>query len=395
MRSADSDPRPNAGTARCGLMLALALVVAVTACTPDDSTRGGQGGGESGAGVAQAPGAPTGDRAGAPTGDGAADDGAPQRTATRPAAPVVTVSGVSSGAYMAVQVHVALADLVSGAGAIAGGPYHCARGSIRRALGPCMGGADLDGDAAITAARQAAAAGRIAALEHLRGDRVWLFHSPADSVVGAGAVAAADAFYRALLVGEGADDAAGVEGLLTVVDDVPAAHGWPTVDTGQPCQDMGGDFINACGYDAAGALLQHLLGPLSPPGNPAAGGALLALDLSALIPDGAGLAGTGHAYVPATCRDGAACRLHVSFHGCQQGAEFVEQRFVAGTGLNAWAATNDIVVLYPQVARQMTNPLGCWDWWGYTGADYDQRSGLQVQAVENMIRAFAASRLLP
>ena len=50
----------------------------------------------------------------------------------------VTVSGLSSGAYMAVQFQIAYSHLVRGAGVIAGGPYDCARGSISRALKNCM-----------------------------------------------------------------------------------------------------------------------------------------------------------------------------------------------------------------------------------------------------------------
>ena len=42
-----------------------------------------------------------------------------------------TVSGLSSGGFMAVQLHVAhSATLVKGAGIVAGGPYYCAEGSI-------------------------------------------------------------------------------------------------------------------------------------------------------------------------------------------------------------------------------------------------------------------------
>ena len=41
-----------------------------------------------------------------------------------------TVSGVSSGGYMAVQFHVAHSSVVAGVGALAAGPYYCARGSL-------------------------------------------------------------------------------------------------------------------------------------------------------------------------------------------------------------------------------------------------------------------------
>jgi len=37
-----------------------------------------------------------------------------------------TVSGISSGGYMAVQLHVIFSDTFQGAGIVAGGPYYCA-----------------------------------------------------------------------------------------------------------------------------------------------------------------------------------------------------------------------------------------------------------------------------
>ena len=48
----------------------------------------------------------------------------------------VTVSGISSGGYMAVQFQVAYSSVVRGAGIVAGGPYYCAEGSVRRNRGP-------------------------------------------------------------------------------------------------------------------------------------------------------------------------------------------------------------------------------------------------------------------
>src|SRR5205814_4993003 len=50
----------------------------------------------------------------------------------------VTASGVSSGGYMAVQLHVAHSTSVAGVGVIAGGPYYCAQGSLFTALYNCM-----------------------------------------------------------------------------------------------------------------------------------------------------------------------------------------------------------------------------------------------------------------
>ena len=70
-------------------------------------------------------------------------------------------------------------------------------------------------------------------------------------------------------------------------------------------------------------------------------------------------------------------------------------RFVTAAGYNAWADTNRFVVLYPQIRayngrlpgskRELINPKGCWDWWGYTGPHYATRDGAQIRAVATMV----------
>ncbi len=57
------------------------------------------------------------------------------------------------------------------------------------------------------------------------------------------------------------------------------------------------------------------------------------------------------------------------------------------------AGANRIVVLYPQAARSLAwpfNPLGCWDWWGYSGADYATRAAAQLASVHRMLLALGA-----
>ena len=46
----------------------------------------------------------------------------------------VTVSGISSGGYMAHQYHIAFSDEVTGAALFASGPYGCAKNSLKTAL---------------------------------------------------------------------------------------------------------------------------------------------------------------------------------------------------------------------------------------------------------------------
>ncbi len=298
----------------------------------------------------------------------------------------ITVSGVSAGGFMAVQTHVAFADRVGGAGVVAAGPYHCAQGDVRIALARCMTGEGLTVESLIDFTRAAAAAGSIAPLAELEPARVWIFHSPADSVVAPAAGAALANYYRAFVPNE----------QVVLVDDVETAHGWPTLDAGVACRELGGDFINDCDFDAAGELLRHLYGDLAPRTPEARPENLVEADFSAYFRSGSDVAKTGFLYIPDACRaDGRECGLHIAFHGCVQGAEFIGDRFARKAGFNEWAESNELIVAYPQIEKSLFNPKGCWDWWGYTDEDYDLRSGKQVAGVGALIDSYSSGTLLP
>lgn len=297
--------------------------------------------------------------------------------------PLVTVSGVSAGGYLAVQAHVALAHRIGGVAALAGGPYDCANGSINQALGPCISGAGIDVAAIQDRTNALAEAGRIAPVAELSDTRVWLYHSPDDSVVNPRVSEALVRFYAAYVA----------EDNIRFENAIGAAHGWPTLASGRACEDWGGDFINACDYDASGALLQHLYGDLAD--RVAITSSLREIDMTKYFPKGSDVADTGYLYVPAGCEaSDEGCRLHIALHGCKQGMEFLGDRFATQVGLNEWAESNRIVVVYPQVESSMFNPKGCWDWWGYTDADYANRNGRQVQGINRLIDAFARSDLI-
>ncbi|MDH3616639.1 MAG: hypothetical protein OEQ90_09225, partial [Gammaproteobacteria bacterium] len=216
----------------------------------------------------------------------------------------VTVSGVSSGGYMAVQAHVALADRIGGIAAIAGGPYHCAEDSVTTAIGRCMSGTALQVSELVAYTKEAAAAGRVAKLDSLKRASVWVFHSPKDAVVAQNVSARLVDFYGNFVPVQ----------RIRFVDDVEAAHGWPTLNAGEECLQQGGDFINACGFDAAGEMLKHLYDDLDPPSGDAEEGKLVTTDMSAYFESDSSVAKTGYAYVPATCSVSTeTCRLHIAF----------------------------------------------------------------------------------
>lgn len=292
----------------------------------------------------------------------------------------ITVSGISSGGYMANQFHLAHAEAVHGVGIIAAGPYDCAENSLVTALARCFDKPDSAPPVAhlLATAKSRAVQGELAALDLVKDDAVWLFHGTRDATVARPVAEALRDFYVGLVTPD----------KLVYVDAVAAGHGFPTEKYGKPCAAHEEPFINACGFDAAGQLLNHVYGPLRAPVEPA--GELRRYAQDAYAPDGkATLAEEGFLYLPQACAAGKSCRLHVVFHGCRQNAEALGETFVREAGYNRWAESNDIVVLYPQTKASMLpmNPKACWDWWGYTGADYATKHGSQIRTVWAMVKA--------
>jgi len=245
-----------------------------------------------------------------------------------------------------------------------------------------MKGGELALEPLLEYARSAAAAGDIDDLANLDDDQVWIFHGALDPLVEQGSSAAAAALYVELISEEA----------VTLVTDVAIVHGFPTLKTGVPCDTFGAPFLNACDYDAAGEILKTLHGDLHERGSTS--GELLTIaqpgfDVAEMLPQ-------AYLYVPASCAAGAACGIHVAVHGCSQSSAFVADAFAVGAGFNEWADTNELIVLYPQVASSKLapmNPYGCWDWWGYTGENYATKQGPQVMVIKATLDALAGATL--
>jgi poly(3-hydroxybutyrate) depolymerase len=307
-----------------------------------------------------------------------------------------SVSGISSGGYMAVQFHIAHSSTVIGAGVLAAGPYYCAQGSAWTAVYNCMKPgmwtplpalALLETDTNILER-----SGQIDATDNLKRARVWLFTGKRDETVRSTVVAALKRYYETYVP----------TAAIAYVDGINAGHAMITSDHGGSCAVTAPPYINDCHFDAAGQLLQHIYGPLDPPAAPETG-RLIAFDQSEFTADAysISLANTGYAYVPRSC-ESAQCRVHVAFHGCRQNADAVGVAFVREGGFNRWADSNRLIVLYPQtIARYgfggwpasfVLNPNGCWDWWGYTGPVYHTRNGAQIRAIQAMLARLAGHR---
>jgi len=305
------------------------------------------------------------------------------------AAGKTTVSGLSAGAFMAVQLQVAYSASIAGAGIVAGGPYYCAIGNAYFS-GICMGQVAIfppSPSVMVGYARAFAASGAIDPLTHLAARPIYVFSGTEDSVVRPPAVAATVEFFKRLGVGAAR---------LSDVHDLPAGHALIAPGAGNACGANATPYISHCSvggkeYDQAGAILQHLYGRLQPRvATPT--GKVVEFAQRPFAAASTGMAETGFVYVPAACTvANAHCRVHIALHGCLQSAQSVGDRFVTGAGYNAWADNNRLLVLYPQVDTSSTpdNAYGCWDWWGYTGSNYAHKSAPQMKAIMAMARRLA------
>lgn len=295
-----------------------------------------------------------------------------------------SVSGISSGGYMALQFAVAYSDLVTGVGVFAGGPFRCAADGVAAALNSCMQGRP-DPLHSIAETETAARYRRIASPDNLSRQRVWLFSGYNDGVVKQPVMQSLDAYLSHYIP----------PAQIYFQDALGAGHALITEQGGGECPLTGGDFINDCDYDGAGLLLQHIYGRLSAPASDSPGGQILSFDQTGYIQGdnrAAGMAAEGYLYLPESCAHGEPCRVHVAFHGCRQNEQQVGDAFYRNAGYNRWADNNRIIVLYPQTAATNLNPFnpkGCWDWWGYTGRDFAYREGVQISAVRAMLEQIA------
>lgn len=303
-----------------------------------------------------------------------------------------SVSGLSSGAFMAAQFDVAWSKHLVGAGIVAGGPFYCAglfplSSPASVAQTQCMnptGNTGPRAQDALKAARKFAAEQRIDDVSGLASQRVYVFSGTQDHIVATRVVAQVPLFYK--LAGAPDDH-------IRYIDNVAAGHGLITNSgVNNTCTLSQPPFINNCGFEQSQDILRWIYGKLNAPTTAPAGN-LLSFDQGPFDPsDKASLGPTGYVYVPTVCaQPGSACRIHVAFHGCLQNAQKIGDLYARSTGYNPIAESNRIIVLYPQAGTSAKNPLGCWDFWGYTSADplkpdFYSKNAPQIAAVMRMVK---------
>ncbi|KFY14477.1 hypothetical protein V491_06038 [Pseudogymnoascus sp. VKM F-3775] len=289
----------------------------------------------------------------------------------------VSVSGFSSGGFMAAQLGVAYSNTFkTGFGVFAGGPYDCAR---NQQYTSCM----YNGNPSITtptANMRSWSGNQIDAVANLQSRKIYMQVGPSDTTVGPNVMSQLKQQLANF----------GTSSNTVYVTTNGASHTFPT--------DYSYIIFEAsnCGYDGAGAVLQWMYGSLQARNTGTLSGSVVSFSQAGSY-GASGMATTGYLYVPQACQSGSTvCKLHVALHGCLQSYGSVQSKFIDNTGYNKWADTNNIIILFPQAVADSTsrtiwdgsmlsNSNGCWDWLGWYGQNADQKGGVQMAALVNQV----------
>jgi poly(3-hydroxybutyrate) depolymerase len=301
----------------------------------------------------------------------------------------ISVSGLSSGGFMANQLGIAYSSTFMGVGVFAGGPYMCAGHSSYTA---CMYNASISSSMLNTMQADINnwSGSAIDNKAGIANQKVFMFVGNSDTTVGPNPMNA----LRTQYANNGVPAAS-----LSYTRRDGAAHVFPTdfdAAGNNACGSTASPYVANCGFDGAKAVLSWIYGPLNARNDSPAAGNYIEFDQTAYGNGNPGMAATGWLYVPANCAGGAQCRLHVALHGCKQDYAEIGDKFVRNSGYTRWADTNSIIVLFPQTkvdntvhstpaSGTVSNPNACWDWIGWYGGNFAQKAGTQMAAIKAMV----------
>ena len=297
----------------------------------------------------------------------------------------ITTSGLSAGAFMAVQFGVAFSKYVYGTGVVAGGPFYCAQNSEITALTACMSDPSaIDVSTLVGAAKSAASNGDIDPLSNL--GMFYLYSGLFDFTVSQGVVEA----LQSQLTGLGVPSAN-----ISTEFYIPSGHCMPTYNYGNTCFMTETPWINDCAYDGVGAFFNMFYSGLAPKGSTPSSLNLISINVDNYMPSGwtaydASMSSTAYLYVSPKCAGNTTCSLHIAWHGCQQSYALLGTTYILHSGYVQWASTNNIIVLFPQTIQTIDNPSSCFDWWGFVNGNYAYKSSIQMSAFKNIAVALGA-----
>jgi hypothetical protein len=161
----------------------------------------------------------------------------------------VTVAGVSSGGFMAVQLQVAYSKSIFGTAVFAGGTYFRAQDDLAVWGTACLTGIGVPVASLVSFTNSQATAGRIDPVSNIGGKPIYMFSGLLDTTVQQLAMNHLHAYYQSF-----------TNSHITYNNSTEAEHSWVTPDGVNPCLTLGAPFINNCGIDPEETFLTMLWG---------------------------------------------------------------------------------------------------------------------------------------
>jgi hypothetical protein len=259
----------------------------------------------------------------------------------------VTVAGISSGAAMAVQLQIADSASFHGAAIFAGDPYYCNQDDLTTWKAPCASGTGIPVATLSAYTNSMAASGLIDPTSNIAGKPIYMFSGTRDTLVDQPVMDQLQSYYLNYTS----------SGNIVYNNTTAAQHAWITPDAAADCKHLGTPFMNNCGFDAEQTFLTMFYGQLAPR-NATPQGSYVQFNQDDFCSGNCAaisMDSTAWLYVPDNCA-GQACKLVVALHGCGQGQQGIGTTFVKQAGINEWADSNNILVLYPQAITSATQP---------------------------------------
>ncbi len=305
-------------------------------------------------------------------------------------ADTVTISGISSGGFMAVQMATLYPEQISGVGSVAGGFYFCAGNSYFNSQS-CMKNpknAKLPSiDVVLKNSQQKS-------YLSWQNQRAYIYQGTADAVVNIDMLAQLEKYYVDILK----FDVSHVKKVTGTGN-----HNFPTNnDHLMSCDQLKNPYIADCDFDLAGDMLSFLIGhqlSIAPPKDENLFIVDQNLDRKNIVNEtlvytpASSLAGYGYLYASDFCLSNPQqCHLHVALHGCDMN-DYVSlslKKFVLQSGFLNYAEKNQMMILFPQTNISLFNnpynPKRCWDWFGSTGLRYATRDGVEPLWLHQFIK---------
>lgn len=296
----------------------------------------------------------------------------------------ISISGVSSGGFMADLLYRKYPQAIMGVAIISGGPFNCAstfwlpRGLAARTvcstdISPVVFFGPPRTDLKIFTQQFSS--------PNVKGDMVFFYYSEIDPIVPMSVTSQLYNLYGSSIPLEN----------IQYVNTIRSGHGMITDRYGESCGSSSVNGINNCGFDLAGEILVGLYGSLRPPVE-SKKESIVMFDQSQFCDKyEKNMCTFGAVYVPENCRNGSNCKLHIALQGCFRAEEQLQNdAFINYSGFNEWAEANNIIVLYPQVINSSYAITGCWDWW----KNDDVQKSVHSTIISKMINIISGKKAL-